>query len=476
MTKKTNTFRLIHLFNSSYLAGRLSEIKSVSDAIRRAGRVLIYIGYMILNGCYKAIGFLILAWRAAVNFLFSIKRKINGFYCSIRGLIVFLRVPGGEKIFYLMKSDANDLKAIKILFSLMSRFTDSYRDFFFKRGLDGLKPIANTKMKRVISMIPEAFYTPIRALWLLHPFCNYKCSYCWMHIPNRPMFDGEEGYIRKSPQDYSLYWKRFNQRYGPAKIEVLGGEPFLYSDFPDILEDISVKNAVSVVTNLSWEPEAVIGRINPKKVIFVASYHPEDAPSIEKFIDKIIALQRAGFFITAGVVAWPPHLPKIPSMLKKFYDKGIRVLVEPFVGARMGRVYPQSYTDFEKKAIKDLNSGKYMERYNYENEVIGEWREDEYRGGNEMDLATSFQLSNASPKGKPCNAGRSYCRILYNGEVMRCFQGGGLGNFFSGEFSLLDQPEPCPFDKCECIGENLCFEGVEDGSKHVTARGIRENL
>ena len=39
-----------------------------------------------------------------------------------------------------------------------------------------------------------------------------------------------------------------------------------------------------------------------------------------------------------------------------------------------------------------------------------------------------------------------------------------------GPDRLLDKPEPCELDKCDCLGENVCIEGGVDGPKTTGER------
>lgn len=516
MAKKTESFRLRHLLKINYLSARLSEINSISDFFKRIANVLRYIGYRGISFYYKTRGFFVFVFRGIVNLQYAIRGKIiiakESVYKLLRRIVtipvyighgiikVYYRIRGSAIIILAHKKTHNFIywlggvfiytgnflrniyygvkgflknktgkfynsaivyskNGLKHSFSWTDTLLDKRRDFLFKKGLEKMESGSAMAIERGMSMPPvkQEAEKLMRVLWLLHPFCNYKCSYCWLNSENKPLIDGEEDYIRKSPGEYSHYWDCFNQKYGSVRMEIAGGEPFLYSDFPEILSAVSRENIVTVTTNLSWDPALIIGKINSERVSFFASYHYDGEASVEKFIDKIMVLQRAGFYINVYIVAWPPHLSKLPLWLEQFYCKGIGVMVEPFIGTWNNRIYPQAYTDFDKKAIKDLNGGKYMAHYTEGDEVLSKCQSSKTPRGKKMDFVTSFQLAGKSPKGRFCNAGVSYIRVLYNGKVRRCFQGAYLGEFFSDKFHLLDKPEPCSSDECICIGENLCL-------------------
>ena len=303
---------------------------------------------------------------------------------------------------------------------------------------------------------------PFKVLWLINPACNYRCHYCWLWSKHQQAIN--KSYIKRSLEEYTRSWERFNRLYGQADIDILGGEPFVSPDFPEVLSVISKSNRVCVTTNLSWDPETIIGRLDPAHLSFSASYHPEYEPSLEHFIAKIAALRKAGFSVIASIVAFPNYFPKLPLWLDAFYQSGIYVHVQPFIGWWRGRGYPRNHTELQREVMRDVNSCRYMFPRLRSSDTTGEGKDTghEKRIGI-SEFALNFQLADISPKGKSCNAGVSYFRIFFSGNVARCGQGGEtsglLGNFFSTDFHPLNTPLPCPFDKCECLGENCYMEG-----------------
>ena len=130
-------------------------------------------------------------------------------------------------------------------------------------GLRYLKPTRDINANRKIPLMLKVFNSPLRVLWKYHPFCNYKCPYCF---PVSNISGGSDDYVKRSKEENIFCWDRFNRKYGPAQIDILGGEPFTSPDFPDILAAVSVKNTVVVTTNLSWDPKLIIGKVNPARV------------------------------------------------------------------------------------------------------------------------------------------------------------------------------------------------------------------
>ena len=440
-------FRLRYLFSPAYMAARLAEIKSFSDAFNRAAKIPIYIYFLIVNDCYCACGF--------------IKRLTPGAFFPIT-----FPSAAKERLSGLL------VKMIKVGITTL-RFINKYR-FAVE---DRLRDITLQKRMRLIRPVPPgATVTPnippleglrperlMRALWFINSACNYRCNYCWQsHTPN-------PAYPARSAGEYARYWEGFNRLYGPAIIEIIGGEPFILPNITEIISALSHKNHLSIITNLSWDPKVIIGKIKPGRVSLLASYHPGQAPSLEGFIEKIDTLRRSGFPVDVCLVAFPPDLPIIPFWLDALYRKGIFTIVLPFKGKWRGRSYPQAHTSLEREFISEINQLRYM----YPGSVKAR------QSVENLNFATNFQLSGISPRGKLCNTGVNYCRILLSGEIVRCGQYESMdsvgakseivGNLFKMDFHLPSKATPCLFDGCECLGENYYMAGAPLGPSNIEA-------
>ncbi|MEK7720972.1 MAG: hypothetical protein AAB359_01130, partial [Elusimicrobiota bacterium] len=200
-------------------------------------------------------------------------------------------------------------------------------------------------------------------------------------------------------------------------------------------------------------------KLKPGRISLTASYHPEQERSLKGFVEKTDMLRSNGFPVVVCMVAFPPNLPKMASWLDAFYRKGVFVIVFPFMGTWRDRPYPQAYTSLEKEFITGANQFLYM----YPGlDIPGE-------SVKCLNFATIFMLNGASPRGKLCNAGVNYCRILLSGEIVRCGQYGTmdeattkseiLGNLFKTDFHLPEKAMPCPFDACGCLGESYYMAG-----------------
>lgn len=258
--------------------------------------------------------------------------------------------------------------------------------------------------------------------WNIHLKCNYRCPYCW--------FDGKWQELAKDNCYLSLkvlsnLWENIYKKYGSVQINIMGGEPFLYPSFIDLIKELSNFHTIDISTNLSINIETFIKRIDPSKVRIIPTFHPLFA-KFDDFIKKMLLLRAHRLNSKVAYLAYPPQLIQINYYSKKFEQEGFSLALMTFWGEYNGISYPGGYTEDEREMIKPY---------------LGE------RAGEE------FQLSpKKMQKGSLCHAGQKYVVIKPNGKVVRC---GGMsneviGNLFDENFKLLDKPLPCSAEYCPC--------------------------
>jgi MoaA/NifB/PqqE/SkfB family radical SAM enzyme len=263
--------------------------------------------------------------------------------------------------------------------------------------------------------------------WDIHWKCNYRCPYCWWH--------GRWGEISKHNHYPGIdklisVWKRIYDLYGPARIDISGGEPMIYPGFIEFLSALTSYHAITINTNLSADMGGLVYGLkeNRDKLRFNATFHPLFA-DFKEFIKKAVLLRDNNFSIGITYLAWPPQIEDLLDYMAKFADKDFRLSVLTFWGEYNGKRYPESYTEREKEIISP-NLG--------------------IRSGED------FQLKPVITYGKKCNAGCTYATIHPDGKALRC--GGGsweredspLGNIFDPEFKLLDKAILCTSRYCPC--------------------------
>ncbi|MFA5388669.1 MAG: hypothetical protein WC312_02815 [Candidatus Omnitrophota bacterium] len=259
--------------------------------------------------------------------------------------------------------------------------------------------------------------------WDIHYKCNYRCPYCWWHGRWQDLSK-----FNKYPAIKELvgYWTNIYRKYGPAHIEVLGGEPFIYPGFNELISELSKMHTLGITTNLSVDIGDFSCRIDPGRVKVMPTFHPYSA-DFDSFLIKALLLKQKGFSESVYYLAYPPQIKFINFYREKFTASGINFLVTTFWGRYNDTEYPAGYKDEEKAAIEGVLARRCNEEY-------------------QVTPKKDF-------KGKLCNAGRYYGGIHPDGKVVRCGGSGldeAVGNFFDDNFALFDKPLPCAADSCKC--------------------------
>jgi MoaA/NifB/PqqE/SkfB family radical SAM enzyme len=265
---------------------------------------------------------------------------------------------------------------------------------------------------------------PNRLHILLYPTsrCNYKCSYC----PVVTKFDYSTVWGYDSELSGSQ-WVSALAKLPPAAIYVAGGEPFLYRDLPEIVNELPKQHSLlGIVTNLSVG--AHVYRRIKRRIHLNASFHREFV-SQEDFVDKIRQLKDA-FHICVNVVATPENLPALELIQNSFKSSEIELHVDPYVMPGF------SYTPEQRKM---LNGHIHADR----------------------DANVERRFEDFSPK--RCSAGRNYINVAADGSVYTCagmvtyahsplyaditagrdFSGFKLGNLLSPDFRLNQSDVVC---------------------------------
>ncbi len=257
--------------------------------------------------------------------------------------------------------------------------------------------------------------------WDIHYKCNFRCPYCWFYTK---WPDEGRRNIYLSPDEWMKHWRRVYDKYGSIRIEITGGEPFIYPNFIELIKRLSSIHRVKITTNMSGDIETFVKEIDPQKVNLDLNFHPLFA-DIDTFIRKALILKKSGFKAGVCYLAYPPQMGKINFYRKYFEENGINFALAAFWGEYRGKTYPDSYTQEEIEFIRPF---------------LGD-----------IDRIV-YHLKGESPRGKLCNAGYKYAVIQADGKVIRCGQlpDKAISNFLDDNFHLLDRPEPCEADYCPC--------------------------
>jgi MoaA/NifB/PqqE/SkfB family radical SAM enzyme len=261
----------------------------------------------------------------------------------------------------------------------------------------------------------------INFVWDIHYMCNFRCPYCWFDKKWEEM-GKQNKYIPLS--EMVEIWERIFKRHGECHIMITGGEPSIYPNFVELIENLSKMHTIKVTSQLSGDYKAFSEKINPERVTLDMNFHPKDG-KLTEFVEKILLLKQRGFKGGVCYLAYPPQMDKIDYYREIFEKLGIGFALAAFWGEYDGKKYPDAYTEKEKKIIApfvgDINRIKY-------------------------------HLEGVKTKGKLCRAGHVYASIKANGTVTRCgpMSHKPIGNIFDKDFKLFDKPMPCEAEVCPC--------------------------
>ncbi|MCX5796108.1 MAG: radical SAM protein [Elusimicrobia bacterium] len=265
--------------------------------------------------------------------------------------------------------------------------------------------------------------------WEIIHACNFRCPYCffikcWESAPE----DTNTRHAGCSSEDWLAFWSRIHGSSGSFKIEITGGEPFLYPGFIPLVEKISRLHLLRIITNLSAPVSGIVERLDPQRVRFHSSFHPHFA-KIEDFLDKNLALRARGFHVTTTAVAYPPIFDQLRHACDLLQSSGIPFWVAPYQGTYEGVSYPEGFTDEQRAWLYASHAAESRRAFAYGVEVL-------------------------RPLGKLCAAGQKYFRAYPDGWIHRCSGAKdvpgakAMGNIKDPDFQMLSAPSPCPAARC----------------------------
>jgi MoaA/NifB/PqqE/SkfB family radical SAM enzyme len=246
--------------------------------------------------------------------------------------------------------------------------------------------------------------------------CNYKCPYCVLP----PVLK------HRTVEEWTRAWRRVYERSGRCYIYMSGGEPSIYPGFYDLVRAITPMHTVDLCTNLSWDVDKLIPALSPDVFRVSATFHPSQV-SLEEFLPKAVKArehlpQRFPPKRSVYVVAEPAAMPKMDEYKARLDENGLVLIPLPLmVGSSPAN------NEEEKKHIEELSPNK-----------------------DTWDRKLDYQLQNEKPKGRLCHAGQRYVHIRGDGKVDRCtrHEDRQLGDFFSEDFAVWDEPKLCYQEWC----------------------------
>ncbi len=263
--------------------------------------------------------------------------------------------------------------------------------------------------------------------WFINKFCNFQCEYCWLLHYNSPIKDQVDiGRLREGLSCLHDKWD----------FLITGGEPFLEKNFIEICQEITKNQYLSVNTNLSTSNIFDFAdKIDPQKTtlirvgIHIAQRENRD-PQLKSFIEKMLYLQKKGFFVKAVYVSFPTLFDRIKSDIEYLRDNGLQnVVVKIFYGTHNGVYYPDAFSAEQKDFLMSLDCD------DEESEIIN---------------------STHNYYGLLCSAGQRRFLMDREGNLKRCHSTQrDYGNLFDKTIIFDKKPRPCPKTYCTCPYEGL---------------------
>jgi MoaA/NifB/PqqE/SkfB family radical SAM enzyme len=292
---------------------------------------------------------------------------------------------------------------------------------------------------------------PCRVFWCwdISYRCDYKCSYCRVDTWRETRYADVAKWTR--------IWDEIFANYGTTHIRFSGGEPFLYPGFIELMRVLGERHTLNVTTNLHIDERKLVRECGPiadkSCLVISSSYHPEYC-RLDEFIAKVLYLKSHGIYTSVSMVAWPPFLQDIPRVKGEMEKNDIQFQVIPLGGHFFEKDYPGGYTDEERAALARLA----VTVSNKASKTMFD-----FKVGQE-DRKTPRRL---------CRMGMNFGMIRPNGDVFRCCtfeKCAYLGNILDGTFKLIEEPQWCELEPCNCYKAMLVGEDAKCATNWNWAR------
>lgn len=265
-------------------------------------------------------------------------------------------------------------------------------------------------------------------------FCNYHCEYCYQgtekiqkHISNT-IYD-----------NFFIFLAGLKERFN---VHLIGGEPFLYPRFFEMVEGIvKLGHTVSLTTNFSL-PENILEKfynIAKDKISFVEiSFHLSQIKDLDAFINKLLWFidlvgDKRKFRLLCVLTS--ENFEKVKYLLSVIRKNNLKIDIQRQFDENGYVEYNKEMEDFVEKE-KCIDVPLHLIKDEQKFDVVG----------------------------KMCYTGKYFCKILIDGTVTRCFskQWKGfdiLGNLNkSPKVKMFDKAIPC----LSCNKECRCIKGFNN--------------
>lgn len=296
--------------------------------------------------------------------------------------------------------------------------------------------------------------------WILGRYCNYSCSYCWVHGSSR----------KKDHRPTELYFKTIDEIKRQARgngfnsfsFSLSGGEPTFHPGFLDILkylaDDTPNTNRTSVhmtsncSQNMKWFEQYVSVASRLSNAMVTASFHGEHLDTQDKianFADKLLFIQSNKIYLTINMVMVPENFYNLYEKAQYFHGRGLNVTLKPQSDPHANYVVD----GYSKEMLDIMQTGmpKLDRQFNTQKDVMNIEFEDSKGNLWYMDEAERFNAFGFNRfKGWNCNAG--YQSIIIqepSGNVKRSYSciDKPIGNIATG-FEIFKTANMCISPAC----------------------------
>ncbi len=259
-----------------------------------------------------------------------------------------------------------------------------------------------------------------RLSWNITRACNFKCHYCCSTPQNRIESIIPTHKIIETLKATKKQWR----------IAITGGEPFIYPNFIELCKELTKHYKIRLETNLSINSSKVREFVNNVDTNMVdnmnISTHIEERErrnGVDEFIKNLSLLKKEKYKFLVSYVLHPQLIERFVKDFEYFQAAGIKLVPKPYKGIYKEKIYPEAYSEREKKLLSEYN--------------------------------TEFQIYPFNSLGIKCNAGRTLIRMDENGIFKRCVsEPTELGDVYKG-VKLYDSAKACKVKQCYCFGHGL---------------------
>jgi len=275
----------------------------------------------------------------------------------------------------------------------------------------------------------ERFFPPEMCFlnWEITNICNFRCEYCQNNIRRNKTIENH-----KPVEELVRVFENTNRKWF---INITGGEPFLFTNFMELISTLSVKHHIAIDTNLSSDDVYKLPQIKNIDNLWgvFSSVHFKSRnnykSNLEDYIDKVLFLQKHNILVFSSCIVFPDTYEEVRNQINYLLDRGIKnVSPKLYIGTYKGKSYPN---DYDPKYIKKLAELKTCLDFDY----------------------IKFERKT---KGKMCLAGESYFFMDAKANLSRCTTiSENIGNFFTDSFESYSGKRKCNAKTCM-----LSFEGI----------------